>query len=86
METLLKCFTREHEEDGEHVNCGEWISWPEMKRSLTQVPTSDGAEPMFDSLSRCGSATPQSQDSIREREFAHWKSNGEVYNYKVKGG
>jgi hypothetical protein len=63
-EALLKCFTRERE-DGERVNCGEWWSRPEMKRTpptLTNTETS--------TVPADGTVIQSTQNTIREAQFA----------------
>jgi hypothetical protein len=63
-EALLKCFTRERE-DGERVNCGEWWSRPEMKRTpptLTNTETS--------TVPADGTVIQSTQNTIQEARFA----------------
>ncbi|KIM71800.1 hypothetical protein PILCRDRAFT_16717 [Piloderma croceum F 1598] len=100
-EALLKCFTRERE-DGKRVNCGEWPSRPEMKRT---PPTPTDME--SSTVSADVTVTCSTQNSIWETQFALWDahvdkyastisiiqvhranriSNGEVYNPNSKGG
>ena len=100
-EALLKCFTRERE-DGERVNCGEWASRPEMKRT---PPTPTNTE--TSTVPADGTVIHSTQNTIQEAQFALWDahvnkyastisvirvhranriSNGEAYNPNSKGG
>ena len=42
IEAFLKCFTREGE-DGKRVNCGEWCSRPDLRRSTQCNPKTSSA-------------------------------------------
>ncbi|KIM84095.1 hypothetical protein PILCRDRAFT_6400 [Piloderma croceum F 1598] len=81
-EMLLKCFTRECE-DGERVDCGEWLSRPDMKRSSSPTPTPDDGGSTTVSSSKQQPAIPQTQDSIREREFAQWDAHVDKYSSTI---